>query len=164
MMGANEWRHDDAWPPSASETRELFLGSGEGANSSEGDGDLSLDAPTEPGADSFLFDPMNPVPTHGGANFHFLLHLLGVKDQRDVERRRDVLVYTTPPLERDLEIAGRPKVELFASTEGLDTDFTAKLVEVRAGGYARIIEEGILRASYRDGSSERRLLEPGRVP
>jgi putative CocE/NonD family hydrolase len=106
---------------------------------------------------------MNPVPTYGGANFHFFLHLVGVKDQRDIEARDDVLVYTTPALEEDLEIAGPIHAVLHVSTEGTDTDFTAKLVEVRSDGYARIIEEGIIRASYRNGHDGRQLLEPGEV-
>ena len=163
LMGLNEWRDYSSWPPPHVESRTLYLGAGVGANSSAGDGYLALAAPPEPGADRYLFDPMNPVPTYGGANFHFLLHLLGVKDQRDIERRQDVLVYTSAPLEADMEIVGPMTAVVYAATEGIDTDFTAKLVEVRASGYARIIEEGIVRASYRDGSGQRSLLEPGRI-
>ena len=92
-----------------------------------------------------------------------MLHLIGVKDQREIEERNDVLVYTTAPLENDMEIVGPVHAELYASTEGKDTDFTAKLVEVRPDGYARIVEEGILRASYRNGPERRELLEPGKV-
>jgi putative CocE/NonD family hydrolase len=124
---------------------------------------LSAEPPAGAGHDTYRFDPMNPVPTYGGANFHFMMHLVGVKDQRDIEKRDDVLVYTAPPLEHDLELAGPIQAVLYVSTEGRDTDFTAKLVEVRADGYARIIEEGIIRMSCRNGAGDRELLTPGEV-
>ena len=94
---------------------------------------------------SFVYDPHDPVPTTGGANIHFFRSNLGVKDQREVERRRDVLVFTSPPLEKPIQIVGPIAVTLFAATDATDTDFSAKLVEVRSDGYARIIEDGIVR-------------------
>ena len=139
------------------------MGSESGANSSAGDGILSAEPARRQGYDSYIFDPNDPVPTYGGANFHFMLHLIGVKDQREIEKRNDVLVYTTEALTKHTEIAGPIQAVLYASTQGRDTDFTAKLVEVRPNGYARIIDEGILRASYRNGPEKRELLEPGRV-
>ncbi|MGD8413286.1 MAG: CocE/NonD family hydrolase [Candidatus Latescibacterota bacterium] len=163
VMGADEWREYERWPPAAVYDRKLFLGSASGANSSNGDGYLSDFPAVDGGYDSYVFDPNNPVPTFGGANFHFMLHLIGVKDQRDIEKRNDVLVYTTDPLADDMEIIGPVEAVLYASTGGRDTDFTAKLVEVRPNGYARIIEEGIIRASYRNGPDKRELLGPGRV-
>jgi putative CocE/NonD family hydrolase len=105
---------------------------------------------------------MNPVPTHGGANMHFMLHLLGVKDQSGIERRDDVLVYTSEPLSEAMDIIGPLQAVLYVASEGRDTDFTAKLVELRADGYARIIEEGIIRASTRSGT-QRELLEPDTI-
>jgi len=162
VMGADEWRDYDDWPPDGLRRTKFFLGSVEGANSSSGDGFLSTEAPKASNVDTYVFDPMNPVPTYGGANFHFMPHLLGVKDQREIEERDDVLVYTSPALEEAMEIVGPIRAVLYASTEGLDTDFTAKLVEVRANGYARIIEEGIIRASYRNGG-DRELLNPGEI-
>jgi putative CocE/NonD family hydrolase len=163
VMGTNEWKQYDSWPPPAADYRQLFIGSGSGANSSAGDGFLSPTPADDEAHDSFVFDPNNPVPTYGGANFHFMLHLIGVKDQREIEERDDVLVYTTEPLETNTEIIGPVQAVLYASTEGRDTDFTAKLVEVRPSGYARIIDEGVLRASYRNGPEKRELLEPGHV-
>jgi putative CocE/NonD family hydrolase len=163
VMGANQWKDYDSWPPSRVRHRKLFIGSVRGANSAAGDGTLSVDPLVQPGHDAYVFDPMSPVPTYGGANFHFLMHLVGVKDQREIEARDDVLVYTSAPLEEDMELAGPISAVLHVSTEGRDTDFTAKLVEVRLDGYARIIEEGIIRASYRNGTGERELLEPGEV-
>jgi len=163
VMGANEWKDYDTWPPSRVRYRKFFVGSETGANSSAGDGYMSVAPRPKRGYDTYLFDPMDPVPTYGGANMHFFLHLVGVKDQREIEERDDVLVYTTGPLESDMEIAGPIRAVLYVATEGRDTDFTAKLVEVRPNGYARIIEEGIVRASYRSGTDERELLEPGEV-
>ncbi len=162
VMGANEWKDYDRWPPKGVSNRKLFLESEKGANGLAGDGHLSARAPETSKADTYEFDPMDPVPTYGGANFHFLPHLIGVKDQREIEGRDDVLVYTTPPLEEETEIIGPIRAVLYASTEGPDTDFTAKLVEVRSDGYARIIQEGIIRASYRNGG-DRELLEPGEI-
>lgn len=163
VMGENAWREFDSWPPSAVRHRVFYLGSGTGANSAGGDGRLTAAAPSLEGFDTFLFDPMNPVPTNGGANFHFMLHLVGVKDQRDIEDREDVLVYTSDPLAEELEIVGPVKAVVHVSSEGRDTDFTAKLVQVRPDGYARIIEEGIQRVSFRNGPGKRELIEPGTV-
>lgn len=163
VMGANEWKDYDGWPPPNILRVKYYLNSISGANGIEGDGSLSEEPPDRESHDSYVFDPMNPVPTYGGANFHFFLHLSGVKDQREIEERRDVLVYTSPPLPEDIEIVGPIQTVLYAATEGRDTDFTAKLVEVRKGGYARIIEEGIIRASYRNGGGARELLEPGTI-
>ncbi|UCH84871.1 MAG: CocE/NonD family hydrolase [Candidatus Latescibacterota bacterium] len=163
VMGANRWVDFDSWPPQHTRDHKLFIASERGANSLDGDGTLSTHPPRQQGFDTYIFDPMNPVPTYGGANMHFFLHLVGVKNQRDIESRDDVLVYTTPPLENQMEIAGPIKAVYYVSTEGKDTDFTAKLVEVRADGYARIIEEGIIRASFRNGRNERQLLEPGEI-
>ena len=162
VMGTNEWKDYGDWPPREANERRLFIGSAGGANGLDGDGVLAA-APPAPGHDSYVFDPRHPVPTCGGANFHFMPHLLGVKDQRDIEARDDVLVYTSPPLDESMEIAGPISAVLYVSTEGRDTDFTAKLVEVRSGGYARIIDEGIIRASYRNGGDRRELVEPGEV-
>ncbi len=163
VMGENKWEEHDEWPPENVEYKKLFLSSNEGANSSGGDGELAVNVSGIKTSDTFIFDPLNPVPTYGGANFHFFLPTIGVKDQSEIEERNDVLVYTTDILEDSIHVVGPLELTLFASTEGLDTDFTAKLVEIRENGYARIIQEGILRASYRNSSTERELLEPGKV-
>lgn len=163
IMGANQWKSFERWPPANTRLQKWNLGSVSKANSTRGDGFLTQkENRTGRPFDTFLFDPMRPVPTHGGANMHFMPHLLGIKDQSQIEQREDVLVYTSTPLTKNIEIIGRPKVVLFAATEGFDTDFTAKLVQVRPNGYAANIEEGILRASYRQGN-KRQLLKPGQV-
>lgn len=163
VMGENKWEEHDQWPPENVEYKKLFLSSNEGANSSSGDGELAGNVKDIKTSDTFIFDPLNPVPTYGGANFHFFLPTIGVKDQSEIEERNDVLVYTTDILEDSIHIVGPLELALFASTEGLDTDFTAKLVEIRENGYARIIQEGIQRASYRNSATERELLEPGKI-
>lgn len=120
-------------------------------------------APLSRGSDEFIFDPMDPVPTHGGANIHFFLNNLGIKDQREIEKRQDVLVYTSTTLDHDLYLVGPLQAVVYASSEGKTTDFTAKLVEVRSDGYARIIEEGILRGPDLIGGKKVKAMEPGKV-
>jgi putative CocE/NonD family hydrolase len=164
IMGQNEWMEFDHWPPAGTFIQEWYLGSGGNANTASGDGVLSMNLSKQAeAADQFLFDPMNPVPTLGGANFHFFPEKLGIRDQRQIEQRPDVLVYTSEPLEQDLLICGDIEVVLFASTEARDTDFTAKLVEVRPDGYAGNVVEGIIRASMRNSLTDPELLEPGEI-
>ena len=98
------------------------------------------------------------MPTLGG---HNLAIPLGVADQRPVESRRDVLVYSTPPLEQAIEATGPVTVELYATTTAADTDFTAKLVDVSPDGYARNLVDGIIRARYRESASSPRPIQPG---
>ncbi|MHC5003574.1 MAG: CocE/NonD family hydrolase, partial [Planctomycetota bacterium] len=145
VMGDNEWRTFDAWPPRDAEIQAWYFGSERGANGSSGDGLLTTRPPETGGTDAFVFDPMNPVPTTGGANCHFFPSNVGVKDQRELEQRDDVLVYTSPTLDDGMLIVGPLEAVVYAKTEGRHADFTAKLVEVRADGYARIIDEGIRR-------------------
>jgi putative CocE/NonD family hydrolase len=163
MMGKNKWLEESQWPPSSIELQKWYLSSDKGANGLEGDGRLSIELPGENSDDSFIFNPEDPVPTTGGVNMHFFPDILGIKDQREVETRDDVLVYTSPALVKPMEIIGPLKVVLYASTEGVDTDFTAKLVEVRADRYARIIEDGIIRGRYRKSLETPDFLEPGKI-
>jgi len=151
VMGEG-WRDEQEWPLARTDYVPFFIHSGGRAQSLDGDGRLSRDAPgTEP-PDVFLSNPANPVPTVGGG---------GIADQRPAERRTDVLVYTSPPLTEPLEVTGPVRVMLYASSSALDTDFTGKLVDVAPNGYARNLCDGILRARYRDSFSAPALLEPG---
>jgi len=165
LMGKNKWIEAETWPPRNTKKQYLYLHSQKGANGLAGDGRLSLKKPAgkERDYDTFIFDPMNPVPTRGGVNFHLFPDNLGIKDQRPVETRKDVLVYTSDPFETEMEIIGPLKVILYASTEGNDTDFTAKLVEVRQDGYARIIEDGIIRGRFRNSKEKPQLMTPGKI-
>ena len=153
VMGANEWRAEEAWPPPDAETMTLFLRSGGRANSLNGDGELSADPPAvSESPDHFLYNPANPVPTNGGAHLGGVptLFNVGVQDQRGVESRGDVLVYTSEPLERDTEVTGYVTLDLWAATTAEDTDWTGKLVDVHPDGRTLNVCDGILRASYRD--------------
>ena len=124
----------------------------------------STEPPGDEPVDVYLADPNRPVPTRGGSNCCYPAALPGgAYDQRPVEDRPDVLVYSTPPLQVDMEVTGPIEVVLFASTGARDVDFTAKLVDVDSSGYARNLTDGIIRGRYREGTGESRLLEPGRI-
>lgn len=160
LMGTNEWREANAWPPEHTLVNH-YLHSGGRANTSGGDGALTAEPPgTEP-ADSYVYDPFNPVPTTGGRVL--LLVPGGIEDQAELEERDDVLVYTSPRLVTPLTVAGPVSVTLFASSSAPDTDFTAKLVDVEPEGYCANITEGIIRARYRNGQDREEMLEPGTV-
>ena len=163
-MGTNQWRTASAWPPEESRQVTLYLSSEEGANTLLGDGKLLASEPSASGDDSFVYDPMNPVPTHGG-NFCCLgsAETPGSYDQRPNEARHDVLVYTSEPLEQNLEVTGPIEVTLYVSSDARDTDFTVKLVDVEADGTAWNIVESIQRVRYREGYDREVFMEPGEV-
>jgi putative CocE/NonD family hydrolase len=164
VMGANQWRDEDEWPLSRTRQERYFLHSGGKANSVSGDGVLSSAAPHAESADRYIYDPMNPAPTIGGPLCCDSPHLgPGPRDQRPVEARNDVLVYSTPMLSGDLEITGPITLELFASSSAVDTDFTAKLVDVWPDGFAQNLTEGIIRARYRESQEKPTFLNPGQT-
>jgi uncharacterized protein len=148
VMGRNAWRDEHEWPLARTQYTSYFLGGGGSANSSAGDGKLNVIAPTANDmVDTFTYDPLNPAPTAGGA---MIGPAAGIARQNEVERRKDVLVYTTPVLDQDVEVTGPVSLILYISTTVPDTDFTAKLVDVHPDGSAFNVSEGILRQSYRD--------------
>ena len=166
VMGADEWREADDWPLPGTEYVDWYLGSDGRANTAAGDGRLSPDGPVDGPDDVYLYDPRDPVPTVGGPTFLpglFAGVNVGPRDQRDVERRADVLSYTSEPLTEPLTVIGPVELVLHASSSARDTDFTAKLVDVAPDGTAHNLADGILRARCRDSSSAPSLLEPGRV-
>lgn len=164
IMGGNFWRDEHEWPIARTDWQKWHFHSGGKANTSKGDGTLALLEPKDEPADHYVYDPNHPVQTIGGNNC-CLPHLVpwGPHDQRDIEMREDVLCYTSAPLEQDLEVTGPIKVILYAATDGRDTDWTGKLVDVRPSGFATNLCDGILRARYRESFSEPTLLEPGVV-
>jgi putative CocE/NonD family hydrolase len=163
VMGTNRWRAESEWPPTRARERVYYLHGGVGANSRHGDGTLSLLAPGDEAPDSFTYDPENPVPTLGGnVNMHPEA-CGGPQDQRRIQDREDVLVFTGERLVDDIEVTGRVLVTLYAATTARDTDFTAKLVDLRPDGYAQIVAEGIIRGRYRASFKRQQLLEPGQV-
>ncbi len=146
VMGENVWRDEKEWPLARTQYTPFYLGSAGRANSSSGDGRLNLEQPTagEP-ADTYTYDPRRPVPSRGGA---MLGPRAGIAIQNDVEAREDVLVYSTGPLEGDLEVTGRVSAVLYVATTAPNTDFTAKLIDVHPDGKAYNISDGILRRAY----------------
>ncbi|MFC1532292.1 CocE/NonD family hydrolase [Thermodesulfobacteriota bacterium] len=156
IMGRNEWREADAWPLPKTQWQRFFFHSKGAANTAAGDGLLSLDEPGSESPDRFIYDPLNPVPTVGGriisapAGFGFVA---GPLEQSAVEKRHDVLCYTTPELREDVEVTGPLEIHLFAATSVESTDFTAKLVDVYPDGRAHNVADGITRISSA-GSAE----------
>jgi hypothetical protein len=169
VMGANEWRDEAEWPLTRAVETRYLLGSNVNANSAAGKGFL-----LEPGvmkrasggsSDAFTYDPANPVPTVGGPLCCDPQHLPGgPRDQREVEKRADVLVYSTGPLQQDVEVTGPVTLDMFASTSAADTDFTGKLVDVAPDGTAINLTEGILRARYRESTKDApKPITPGQI-
>jgi putative CocE/NonD family hydrolase len=164
VMGINEWRDETDWPLPGTDLRRYYLHSRGKANSMYGDGGLSTEPPGAEPADHFLYNPADPVPTAGGGLCCYPGALQGgAWDQASVEHRADVLVYSTEPLEQDVELIGPVLLTLFASSSAPDTDFTAKLVDVAPCGTAINLTDGILRARFRESRSEERMLTPGKV-
>ena len=164
VMGDNVWRDEPAWPLARARFVNYYFHSQGKANATSGHGVLSPQPPGDEPPDVFLYNPADPVPTRGGPLCcHAYFMAGGAYDQQEIERRQDVLVYSTPPLERDVEVTGPITVTLWAATSAPDTDFTAKLVDVCEHGCARNLTDGIRRARYRDSRSTPSLVEPGRA-
>jgi len=163
-MGANEYRQHDDWPPPQAVPTKYFLHSNGKANSLRGDGSLSVSASKSEPSDTYVYNPTNPAPTIGGPLCCDAEHMEpGPRDQRAVENRDDVLVYSTPPLARDLEVTGPVTATLFVKSTAVDTDFTAKLVDVAPDGFAQNLTDGILRMRYRASPEHASLMNPGQI-
>lgn len=163
-MGSNEWQTSESWPPVGATRTRLYLHSGGQANTLLGDGLLLLDTPVATNKDTFVYDPMNPVPSRGG-NICCLGDTVapGSFDQRSIEARNDVLVYTSEPLDHDLELSGPIDVVLFVSSDAKDSDFTIKLLDVDTEGAAWNLDETIRRARYRQGFDREVFMEADAV-
>jgi putative CocE/NonD family hydrolase len=163
-MGANKWQSSSAWPPVGSKTMTWYLSSGGQANSLFGDGRLVATVPPQDQPDRFVYDPMNPVPSYGG-NVCCTGNAIqaGAFDQRKMEARQDVLVYTTDPFSQGMEVSGPVEVTLYVSSDAKDTDLTVKLVDVYPDGRAYNLDESIQRLRYREGYDRKVLMEPGKV-
>ena len=162
VMGENVWREEQEWPLRRTRWTNYYLHSQGSANTVSGDGLLSTQPVARPVSDQFLYDPAHPVPTKGGPLCCRLP--LGPLDQREIESRDDILVYTTAPLEEPLEVTGPVQVVVHVSSDAPDTDFTAKLVDVYPDGRSYNLTDGILRMSYREGfETPASPLRPGAV-
>ncbi len=160
VMGRNQWRDEQEWPLRRTRYTPYYFHSQGAANTSAGNGRLNTTAPATEPTDRFVYDPDDPVPTAGGCN---LGGPAGPRDQTAVERRPDVLVFTSDPLTSDLEVTGPVKVVLHAAADATDTDWTAKLVDVWPDGRPISLCDGILRARYRESSDRPTLIDPGKT-
>jgi putative CocE/NonD family hydrolase len=163
VMGANTWRDAEEWPIPGTQFTTYYLHSHGQANSLYGNGSLSTEPPAsgEP-VDRYVYDPANPVPSKGGHSCCVASAVpQGPYDQSDIEKRADVLVYSTPALAEPVEVTGPITVTLYAATSAVDTDWTAKLVDVFPDGKAINLNNGIIRASHRNSLAAREPVKPG---
>jgi hypothetical protein len=164
-MGLNKWQSADTWPPQGAQPMTLFLSSDGKANSLIGDGGLKAAAPPADHADKFTYDPMNPVPSYGG-NVCCTGNAVtgGAFDQRKMEARNDILVYSSEPLKDGIEVSGPIEATLYISSDVKDTDVTVKLIDVYPDGTAYNLDETIQRVRYRDGYDKPpAMMEAGKV-
>ncbi len=165
VMGENRWETSSTWPPEGAQPMRFYLSSTDAANSLYGDGSLSVVPPTRDHGDRFTYDPMNPVPSHGGnVCCEGSADEPGAVDQRQMETRRDILVYTSAPFQQGIEISGPIQVTLYVSSDAKDTDFTVKVVDVDPNGPAYNLDENIQRMRYRNGYDKPLAwMEPGKI-
>jgi uncharacterized protein len=151
VMGRNQWRTATDWPLPETRFTRYYLRSGGRANSTAGDGTLSLEPPgaDEP-ADHYVYDPADPTPSAGFTNGH----IDGPRDIRDSAGRQDVLVYTTEELGEDVELIGPITAKLYAATSAADTDWMIRLADVHPDGRSLFLGEGVMRARHRDPQRE----------
>jgi putative CocE/NonD family hydrolase len=161
VMGSNEWRAENEWPLKRTQWTSFYLHSDGAAGNSKSDGLLNTEMPGIESSDVYTYHGDDPVPTTGGNNL--VGAPIGPMDQTEVEKRPDVLTYTTAPLEEAIEVTGPVKMTLFAASSARDTDFTAKLVDVHPDGKAFNLCDGIVRARFRDGMDQAKFIEPGSV-
>ena len=164
-MGINKWQQSETWPPKGITFQTYFLGSKGNAQTMYGNGTLSLSKNSKPqGKDSFVYDPMNPVKSYGGGVCCTGNAVQGGSfDQRIMETRADILVYTSQPLEEGIEVSGFIEADLYVSSDVKDTDFTIKIIDVYPDGRAYNLDETIQRARYRDGFDKEVFMEKGKV-
>ena len=164
LMGANEWRSSETWPVEGTTYEKFYLHSNGAANSHLGGGVLSTRAPMMERADRFIYDPGDPVPSLGGQACCTGMNTgAGAYDQREIEAREDVLVYTSGVLTEGLEVTGPLEVVLYVSSDAPDTDFTVKLVDVYPDGVVYNIQEAAYRMRYREGLTSAVMMEAGEV-
>lgn len=161
VMGRNRWRDEQEWPLKRTKYTPYYFHSEGSANTVGGDGKLTMAKPSEEPCDEFVYDPNDPVPTAGGCNL--IGCPAGPRDQSEIEKRNDVLVFTSEELKTDLEVTGPVKVILYAASSAKDTDWTAKLTDVYPDGRAFNLCDGIIRACYRDSQNNPSFIQPGKI-
>ena len=163
-IGRNVWQSSDTWPVKGMTETSYYLSSAGNANTANGHGRLVLTPPKAEKPDTFTYDPANPVPSRGGS----ICCTGNPKDQpgsfdnRDIEQRADVLVYTTEALASGLELTGPIRAEVYLSSDALDTDVTIKVLDVFPDGRAMNMQEGITRVRYRDSFAKPAMMQPGK--
>jgi putative CocE/NonD family hydrolase len=165
VMGANKWETSDTWPPKGAEPKTFYLSSAGKANTLNGDGTLAGGPPNVDKADAFIYDPREPVSSYGG-NVCCTGNAVqgGAWDQRKMEERPDILVYTTEPFKEGTEVSGPIDVTLYVSSDVKDTDFTVKIIDVAPNGPVYNLDETIQRVRYRNGYDKPiALMEKGKV-
>jgi len=164
IMGANKWETAPSWPPPGVEETTFYLSSEGKANSLFGDGRLSMNPPSEDKPDAYTYDPHNPVPSYGG-NVCCTGGAIegGSFDQRQMETRHDILVYTSDPLEEGMEVSGFIESSIYLSSDVKDTDVTIKLIDVHPDGTAYNLDETIQRVRYREGYDTEVFMVEGNV-
>jgi putative CocE/NonD family hydrolase len=152
VMGANKWETSDTWPPKGATPKTLYLASAGKANTLHGDGKIESGPPNVDKPDGFIYDPREPVSSFGG-NVCCTGNAVqgGAFDQRKMEERPDILVYTTEPFKEGTEVSGPIDVTLYVSSDVKDTDFTVKVIDVAPDGPAFNLDETIQRVRYRNG-------------
>ncbi len=160
VMGPNAWSYDNSWPPTRTVIAPFYLHSRGKSNTSGGDGLLDQEFPGAEPADEYVYDPYNPVPFLKDPGW---LQVGGPDDYSEVEKREDVLVYSSPPLEEDIQIAGPLIVKLFASTSAVDTDFVARVLDAMPSGFVMRLNDGIVRARFRCSLANPAAIRPGVV-
>lgn len=165
VMGENRWEAANTWPPEGSKKLTFYLSSDGKANSLYGDGALLPAPPASGAADRFTYDPMNPVPSYGGnVCCEGNAVIPGAMDQRKMETRNDILVYTSEPFKEGTEVSGPISVTLYVGSDVKDTDFTVKVIDVDPKGVAYNLDETIQRMRYRDGYDKPLVwMKPGEV-
>ena len=160
VMGDNRWTDENEWPMARTQWTKYYIHSKGRANSIFGDGTLSTMEPAGEPNDVYTSDPARPVPFITEPSF---AQIGGPDDYRPVERRDDVLVYTSEVVAEDMQVCGPIRVHLSAASNARDTDFMAKLIDVWPNGFAERLIDGMVRARFRDGMDKPSLIEPGRV-
>jgi putative CocE/NonD family hydrolase len=160
VMGENIWRDEEEWPLARARETNVYLSSGGHANSLFGDGVLLLVPKRGAAADHYAYNPENPVPTLGGS---CLCALNGPTNHAPIERRDDVLVYTSEPLKELLEVTGFVKMTIFVASDAMDTDFVARLCDLYPDGRSIILCDGVFRMRFREGLDRERMMTPGKT-
>ena len=162
VMGIDEWRDEPDWPLPDTTYVDYYLASDGSANTRRGNGVLQAQPREEIAEDTFTYDPRDPVPTAGGGPLP-VPGYVGPVDQSVVDLREDVLCYASPVLTEPVEVTGFVNLTVHVSSTAVDTDITAKLVDVHPDGTALNVCDGVLRLRYRVDLSAPELMTPGQV-